>query len=375
MKRTALYEVHKKLNAKITNFGGYQMPLRYIGENTEHINVRTKVGLFDVSHMGKFFVRGENAEQFLNFVLTNDVSRLQKGKAQYTLMCNPRGGTIDDLIAYNLGNNTYLLIVNASNTEKDWQWLNKFLPMFPNTTMEDKTDEYSLLALSGPYAPTMLKKHIDVDVENMPYYSITEATLGGLKVYIATTGYTGERTFEIMINNAHAEELWNFLLDVGQSYFIQPAGLGARDTLRTEMGYPLYGNELTQYISPLEANLKFAVRLKKDNFIGKHILTAEYHFGVEKKLCGVITIDRGIPRKGMIVYDENGEQIIGEVTSGTYSPTLRDGIGLAYIKTSLAKEGNICSIIVRNKVVKMKIVSLPFVKNTSLQIWLMKRKK
>lgn len=375
MKRTALYEIHKKLHAKFTNFGGYEMPLRYVGENTEHMAVRTKVGLFDVSHMGKFFVKGEKAKDFLNFMLTNNIEKLPVGKAQYNLLCNPRGGTIDDLIAYNLGNNTYLLIVNASNTEKDWKWLNKFLSHFPEVSIKNQTDKLTLLALSGPYAPEVLKKHINVNVENMPYYAITKATLEGLDVYIATTGYTGERTFEIMIENRNAEDLWELLIKLGKKYFIQPAGLGARDTLRTEMGYPLYGNELTQYISPLEANLKFAVKLKKNNFIGKHILSAEHSYGVEKKLCGVVTLDRGIPRKGMTVYDENGERTIGEISSGTYSPTLRDGIGLAYIKANHAVIGNKCCIEVRNKLVKMEIVSLPFVKNTSLQRWLKKRKK
>ena len=375
MKRTSLYEIHKKLGAKLTNFGGYEMPLRYIGENTEHSAVRMNVGLFDVSHMGKFFVSGENAKDFLNYVLTNDVSKLKEGKAQYTLLCNPRGGTIDDLIAYNLGENNYMLIVNASNTDKDWNWLNKFLPFFPGVSMENRTEELTLLALSGPAAPTMLRKYTEIDVENMPYYSIAKGKLGDFEVYIATTGYTGERTFEILIGNDKAVALWEFLMEIGKSYFIQPAGLGARDTLRTEMGYPLYGNELTEYISPLEANLKFAVRFKKGDFIGKHILLAEYKAGVEKKLCGVYTIDRGIPRKGMLVYDETGENIIGEISSGTYSPSLRDGIGLAYIKTPYAEVGNKCSIKVRNKIVKMEIVSLPFVKNTSLQRWLMKRKK
>ncbi len=374
MKKTALYEIHKGLGAKFMAFGGYQMPLQYLGVSSEHSIVRLRAGLFDVSHMGKFFIWGKEASAFLNYLLTNNVAKLKTGKAQYTLLTNPRGGTIDDLIVYRLGENEFLTIVNAANTEKDWKWMQKHLAFFPDAEMENVTENYTLLALSGPFAPDILRRHTPVDVDNMRYYSITGTKIEGLDVFLATTGYTGERTFEIMVKNESAEALWNLIMDLGSSHMLQPAGLGARDVLRMEMGYPLYGNELSDYISPLEAGLKFAVRLKKGQFIGSSLLQAEYTQGVSKKLVGIITVDRGIPRTGMWIYDESGEKIVGEVTSGSYGFSVRDGIGLAYINTEFVSPDNIFVLKIRNKKVRIKIVDLPFVKNTSLLTWLRRKK-
>ncbi len=375
MKKTALYEIHKKLGAKFTAFGGYQMPLQYVGVSTEHNVVRLRVGLFDVSHMGKFFIEGKNAAAFLNYLLTNDVTKLKIGKAQYTLLTNPRGGTIDDLIVYRLEEEKFLTIVNAANTEKDWNWMQKHLAFFPEVKMTNATDDYTLLALSGPFAPDTLRRSTETDVVNMPYYAITQTRLEDLEVFLATTGYTGERTFEIMVKNEYAEKLWELLMELGSKHMIQPAGLGARDVLRMEMGYPLYGNELSDYIGPIEAGLKFAVRFKKGKFIGSRILQAEYQQGAERKLVGVITVDRGIPRKGMWVYDEKGEKIVGEITSGSYGFSVRDGIGLAYIQTELAEKDKIFLLKIRNKQVRIKIVDLPFIQTTSLLTWLRRQRK
>ncbi len=358
MKRTTLYQNHVDLGAKIVDFAGFEMPVQYSGINNEHFAVREKAGLFDVSHMGEFSIKGEKALDLIQKVTSNDASKLIDGGIQYSTLLNEKGGIVDDLLVYKIKENDYFLVVNASNIEKDWNWISK------NNTdgaeMKNLSDELSLLALQGPKALEILKKLTSVDLTSLPYYHFTFGTVDGIEnILISNTGYTGAGGFELYIPNQYTEKLWTDLLTQGEEYGILPCGLAARDTLRLEKGFCLYGNELNDSTTPIEAGLGWITKLDKGNFLGKEILAEQKTNGVSRKLVGFELIDRGIPRHEYKVFNSEGQEI-GEVTSGTMSPIKKIGIGIAYVKPEYDKLGNEIFIEVRDKKLKAQVVKMPF---------------
>lgn len=374
-KKTALYDIHLSAGAKIIPFAGYEMPVRYTGDVAEHLLVRSKVGLFDVSHMGEFLVRGPHALSFLQHVSSNDVATLAIGKAQYSCLPNNTGGIVDDLIIYRLEEELYMLVVNASNIEKDWLWL--VANNDAGAQLQDISPETALIAVSGPFAMDTVKALTNAPVEQMEYYALLRGVLNLPNqtienVLFATTGYTGEKTFEIFIRNEHAPAVWQALLTAGEQYGVAPAGLGARDTLRLEMGYMLYGNDLSDTTSPLEAGLGWITKLNKGKFIGSDILSAQKANGVNRKLIAFKVSEKGgIPRQHHLIAYQG--QMIGEVTSGTFSPCLKVGIGLGYVNTEFANVGTEIEIMIRDKGVKAEVVKTPFVSPTSLTGWTKKK--
>lgn len=359
MKEIALNEVHKALNAKMVPFAGYNMPVSYEGVNAEHETVRKGVGVFDVSHMGEFLISGENALDLIQKVCSNDASKLVDGKAQYTCMPNEKGGIVDDLIVYRMNAEKYLLVVNASNIEKDWNWISQHNTM--DATLKDISDEYSLLAIQGPKAAEAMQALTEVDLKEMKFYTFEVAEFAGVKnVIISATGYTGSGGFEIYFKNEFAEEIWNKVMEAGEEYGIKPIGLAARDTLRLEMGYCLYGNDIDETTSPIEAGLGWITKFTKD-FINSEALKKEKEEGPERKLIAFELDERGIPRQGYDIVDENG-RVIGVVTSGTMSPSLDKGIGMGYIPTEMANNKDKIFIQIRKKAVPASQVKLPFYK-------------
>ncbi|HSJ12284.1 MAG TPA: glycine cleavage system aminomethyltransferase GcvT, partial [Gillisia sp.] len=359
MKEIALIDIHKALNAKIVPFAGYNMPVSYEGVNIEHETVRKAVGVFDVSHMGEFLILGENALSLIQKVCSNDVSKLTDGQAQYNCMPNETGGIVDDLIVYRFNAEKYILVVNASNIEKDWNWISQHNSM--NATMRDLSEEYSLLAIQGPKAAEAMQSLTDVNLSEMKFYTFEVAEFAGVKnVIISATGYTGSGGFEIYFKNEDAVEIWNKVMEAGADYGIKPIGLAARDTLRLEMGYCLYGNDIDDTTSPLEAGLGWITKFTKD-FINSENLKKEKEEGPKRKLIAFELDERGIPRHGYDIVDENGK-IIGVVTSGTMSPSLDKGIGLGYIPTEMAKNNSKIFIQIRKNAVPATQVKLPFYK-------------
>jgi aminomethyltransferase len=359
MKRTELYQNHVDLGAKIVDFAGFEMPVQYSGINNEHLAVRENVGLFDVSHMGEFSLKGEKALDLIQKITSNDASKLIDGGIQYSTLLNEKGGIVDDLLIYKINEKDYFLVVNASNIDKDWNWISK------NNTegveMKNLSEYISLLALQGPKAITVLKKLTDVDLDSLKYYHFIFGTVAEIEnVLISNTGYTGAKGFELYVPNSSAEKLWSSLLSEGKEEGILPAGLAARDTLRLEKGFSLYGNELNETTTPIEAGLGWITKLDKGNFLGKKILAEQKTTGVSKKLVGFELIDRGIPRHGYKVLNAKGTEI-GEVTSGTMSPIRKIGIGIAYVKPEYAKEETEIYIEIRDKKLKSKVVKMPFV--------------
>lgn len=358
MKITAFNQIHKDLGAKMVPYAGFEMPVQYAGVNHEHMIIRKGVGVFDVSHMGQFFVKGPEAEAFLQYIGSNDASKVNIGQAQYTCLVNEQGGIIDDLIIYRMSENEWMLVVNASNIEKDWEWINKQNKF--DVKLENRSDQMSLLAIQGPKAIEAMQALTEESLADIPFYHFKTAEFAGAKdVIISATGYTGESGFEIYFDNKDAEVVWDKVMEAGKDFGIEPCGLAARDTLRLEKGYCLYGNEINEEISPLEAGLGWITKLNKD-FIGKDIIAKQKEAGVEKKLIGFKITDRGIPRQGYKILDEN-ENEIGIVTSGTQSPVLKEGIGMGYVSTDLAKVGTPILIQVRNKNIAAEIVKTPFV--------------
>ncbi|MGC9345780.1 MAG: glycine cleavage system aminomethyltransferase GcvT, partial [Candidatus Bathyarchaeales archaeon] len=347
VRRTQLYEVHKQ-TAKLTVFAGFEMPIWYKGIIPEHLAVRNSVGIFDISHMGRVIIAGADSECFLNYVITNDVSRLSPNSAQYSVMCNKNGGIIDDFVAYWLETEKFLIVFNASNREKDYNWLIKNAESF-RVKIEDVSDNVAMFAVQGPNAEKTLQKISTEDLSKIGRFKCGHSRLADVDVFVSRTGYTGEDGFEVFIWNAsltrpdNAVKLWNAILDAGKTFGIEPCGLGARDTLRLEAGMCLYGNDIDESTTPLEARLSFVVKFQKDNFIGKEALLKQKKEGVTRKRVGIKMIERGIPRPDFEVYDDKGEKI-GRMTSGTFSPLLKCGIGMAYIQTSKAQEGNIVNI-------------------------------
>ncbi len=359
MKNTALDSVHRDLGAKMVPFAGYNMPVQYEGLNVEHKTVREKLGVFDVSHMGEFFVSGPSSIEFLQKVTSNDISKLVDGKVQYSCLPNRDGGIVDDLLIYRMSETEYMLVVNASNIEKDWNWLQSNL--IDGVEMKDRSDEYSLLAVQGPLAIEAMQSLTEVPLNEMKYYSFQIAKFAGISdVIISATGYTGSGGFELYVKNDSVEILWNNVLEAGASYGIKPAGLGARDTLRLEKGFCLYGNDINDTTSPIEAGLGWITKFTKD-FINSENLKRQKEEGVHRKLIGFEMLERGIPRQHYKIVDEN-DQEIGEVTSGTQSPSLNKAIGMGYVNIEHAKEGTSFYILIRNKKVKAQWHSIPFLK-------------
>ena len=359
MKKTALYNKHLKLGAKMVPFAGYEMPVQYKGVNTEHINVRNNVGAFDVSHMGEIIVSGENALSLIQKISSNDASLLFPGRAQYSYMPNHNGGVVDDLIIYMLEENRYMLVVNASNIEKDWNWLNQHNDV--GAKLENLSDNISLIALQGPNSMKLLQNITDTDLEEIKFYHFKNGNVAGIEnVIISATGYTGSGGFELYVNNENAEKLWDSIFSVGQSYNISPAGLAARDTLRLEMGYCLYGNDINDQTSPISAGLGWVTKFSK-SFINDHQLKYQKENGVGKKLVAFKLLERGIPRKDYIIEDENNSEI-GIVTSGTMGPSVKFSIGLGYVKTQFAALGTKIFVRIRQKSLQAEIVKLPFYK-------------
>jgi aminomethyltransferase len=361
LKRTPFYEAHAKAGAKLIDFGGWEMPVQYAGILEEHRTVRTKAGLFDVSHMGEIDVRGPQAIDMVNKLVTNDVTKLADGQILYTPMCYPEGGIVDDLLVYRHDQEHLLLVVNASNTDKDFAWIEEVAKQF-SVEVKNISPETAQLALQGPFAERILQRICDIDLSQLKYYWFTYGNINGVNCLISRTGYTGEDGFEFYFSPEGGEKIWDAVIKEGQPEGIQPIGLGARDTLRFEARLPLYGNELGQDITPLEAGIGIFVKLDKPDFIAKAALAAQKSQGIPRKLVGFEMIDRGIPRSHYPLA-LNGEEI-GFVTSGSFSPTLEKNIGLGLIKTELAQIGNEIEVVVRGKGLKAKIIPTPFYKHS-----------
>lgn len=360
MKRTSLYDQHTALGAKIVPFAGFEMPVQYSGVTEEHFAVREKAGIFDVSHMGQFVIEGKDAPELLQYVTSNDISTLEDGKAQYTCMPNGKGGIVDDLIVYKLVDEKYFVVVNASNIEKDWEHISSYNKKY-GAQMTNISDDTSLLAIQGPKAQKILQKLTDTDLSAIPYYHFTLGSIDGIaNVIISNTGYTGSGGFEIYFPNPYAAQLWNKILDTGKEEGILPCGLAARDTLRLEKGFCLYGNDIDDTTSPLEAGLGWITKLSKGDFVDSEFLKKQKEEGISRKLVGFELQEKGVPRHGYEVVDREGNQI-GEVTSGTMSPMKKTGIGLAYIDHPHFSTGSEIFIRVRNKDIPAKVVKLPFV--------------
>ena len=366
LKGTPLFSVYKEFGGKTIDFGGWELPVQFSGIKEEHEAVRTKAGLFDVSHKGEFEVKGPGSLEYLQKMLTNDLSKLKTGGAQYTVMCDKSGGTVDDLLVYKRGEEEYLLVVNAANIEKDYQWLEAHLE--GEATLVNRSDEMAQLAIQGPAAERILQKLCpDSDLAGIGFFKFRDGLeLNGKKSLVSRTGYTGEDGFEIYCLPEDAADLWKEILEAGQSEGIKPCGLGARDTLRFEAVLPLYGQELSKDISPLEAGIGFAVKLGKEaDFIGKEALVQQEEAGLKRKLAGVEMMDRGIPRHGYPVF-KAGRQI-GMVTTGTQSPTLKKNIGLCLIETGDLDDGGTVEVEIRGKLLKAMIVGIPFYKRSKDQ--------
>jgi glycine cleavage system T protein (aminomethyltransferase) len=357
MKTTALTQKHIELGAKMVPFAGYNMPLQYSGLTDEHLAVRNSVGVFDVSHMGEFIVRGSGALELIQKISTNDAAKLVPGKVQYSCMPNGKGGIVDDLLIYMLSDDSYLLVVNASNIEKDWQWIsaqNTF-----GAEMIDISEKTTLLAVQGPKAAAALQSLTDINLSEMVYYTFERGKFAGCdNVIVSATGYTGSGGFELYFDNEHADKVWDAIFKAGAGEGIVPAGLGCRDTLRLEKGFCLYGNDIDDTTSPIEAGLGWVTKFTKD-FIDAETFKKQKEEGVARKLVGFKMEDRGIPRQHYKVMDADGNEI-GEVTSGTSSPSLKVGLGLAYVKTEFAKADTEIYIDIRNKAAKAVVTKTPF---------------
>jgi aminomethyltransferase len=359
MKNTALSQKHISLGAKMVPFAGYNMPVSYSGLNDEHATVRNAVGVFDVSHMGEFILKGEHALDLIQRVTSNDASVLTDGKAQYSCLPNNDGGIVDDLIVYRVDEKTYMLVVNASNIDKDWNWISKHNTA--NVEMHNISEKTSLLAIQGPKALDTLQKLTDVTLADIPYYSFAKGKFNGIdNVVISNTGYTGAGGFELYFENEDAEKMWDSIFAAGAEFGIKPIGLGARDTLRLEMGFCLYGNDIDDTTSPIEAGLGWITKFTKD-FTNRAAIEKQKTEGVTKKLVGFEMIDRGIPRHDYQIADANGN-IIGKVTSGTQSPTLNKALGMGYVNKDFAKSDSEIFIVIRDKAIKAKVCKIPFLK-------------
>ncbi len=358
VKKIPLNDLHTKLGGKMVPFAGYNMPVRYASDIEEHMTVRNGVGVFDVSHMGEFLIKGPDALDLIQRVTSNDASKLIDGQAQYSCLPNETGGIVDDLIVYKVKDNYYMLVVNASNIEKDWNWISKFNTK--GVDMMNISDDFCLFAVQGPKGTATLQKLTKVDLSAMKYYHFAMGEMAGVNgVVISNTGYTGAGGFEIYVMKEHAEKMWNAIFDAGKEFDIKPIGLGARDTLRLEMGFCLYGNDIDDTTSPLEGGLGWITKFTKD-FTNSTNIKKQKEEGVTRKLVGFKMIDKGIPRHDYVIKDAAGN-VIGKVTSGTQSPMLSIGIGLGYVTTENAAVGNEIFIEVRGKALKAVVSKTPFI--------------
>lgn len=361
MKTTAFTKFHESLGAKMVPFAGFNMPVQYEGINIEHETVRKGIGVFDVSHMGEFWVKGPKALDFIQWVTSNDASKLTPGKVQYSCFPNEQGGIVDDLLVYKVDDQTYLLVVNAANIDKDWQWCNRQNKM--GATLYNASDEIAQLAVQGPHALAAMQKLTDTPVTDMEYYTFKKLTFAGIpEVIFSTTGYTGSGGCEIYMANADAPKIWDAVFEAGKEFGIKPIGLAARDTLRLEMGFCLYGNDINDTTSPIEAGLGWITKFTDyKDFINKKALLKQKQEGVTRRLVGFELMDKGIPRHEYIITDASGNQI-GEVTSGTMGPSVKVPIGMGYVPPAFSKEGSEIFIKVRDKLLKARVVKLPFYK-------------
>jgi aminomethyltransferase len=360
LKRTPFYNLHTVLGAKMVEFAGFEMPVQYTSIIEEHLAVRRSVGVFDVTHMGEFYVRGKDALTFLQKVTINDVTRLRPGRVQYSAMCYEDGGIIDDLLIYRM-ENQYMLVVNASNLQKDFDWLQS--QRFGDVELENVSDATALLAVQGPKSLATLQKLTKENLSKIEYYAFTRGMLAGVPMVISRTGYTGELGFELYFNAdiETAKNVWNEIFDAGKEFGIQPVGLGARDTLRLEMGFCLYGNDIDRTTHPLEAGLGWITKLSKKEFNGRNTILKAREEGLKRKLVGFTLPDRALARHGYeITYNGN---IVGQVTSGTFSPSLKKGIGMGYVSAERANAGNVVLVRVRDKEIPATIVVMPFLQN------------
>lgn len=365
LKHTPLFEEHEKLGAKIVAFAGFEMPVQYpSGILEEHRAVREKAGLFDVSHMGEIEISGRDALALAQYATTNDVSALQVGQAQYSVMCREDGGALDDCIVYRFPDR-YMIVVNASNREKDRDWLEHLARRFGSVDVTDRSDEVGLLAVQGPAAQDVVSKLTDTELDEIRYYHFREGAVAGVSAIISRTGYTGEDGFELYVPASDSAALWRNLLEAGAEHGLIPAGLGARDSLRLEMGYALYGNDLDENHTPLEAGLGWVVKLDRDDFVGRDALQRLKQQGLREKLVGFLLGERGFPRHGYMVRLE-GEPA-GEVTSGIHSPSLQQGIGFAYVPVEASKPGTPLEIMIRDRAHAAEVVRTPFYKDGSVR--------
>jgi len=360
MKYTAFNEIHKKAGAKMVGFAGFEMPIEYTGIKNEHMTVRERVGVFDVSHMGEFWVLGSNALSLVKKVSSNDPSLLKPGQAQYTCFPNGKGGIVDDFLVYCFDQEKYLMVVNAANIEKDWEWM--VIQNDVGAELINASDNISQLAIQGPKAAETLQKLTDIDLSAIKFYTFLEGDFAGIKnVIISATGYTGSGGFELYFGNEHAGKIWNAIFEAGKGFGIKPVGLGARDTLRLEMGFCLYGNDIDDNTSPIEAGLGWITKFNNGRqFIDREFLMMQKTEGVSRKLRGFVMLERGIPRPGYELLNSEG-QVIGKVTSGTLSPVLNKGIGMGYVAKEYTPFGTNIYVKIRNKTIPAEIVKLPFI--------------
>lgn len=363
LKRTSLYDIHLRYGARMVPFGGWDMPVQYSGIIDEHQSVRSHAGLFDVSHMGEIWIEGEKALESIQYLTINDASSLYPGRVQYSAMANFEGGMVDDITVYRFADDLFMFCVNASNIEKDFQWIEAHLERFPGVKAVNKSNETALLALQGPSAGKILGRLTYAEIDNLSYYHFLKGKVAGIDSVISRTGYTGEDGFEIYIPGDRGGDLWEELMAAGESEGLKPCGLGARDTLRLEMGYNLYGQDIDETTNPLEARLAWITKKGKGDFIGREAVEKLRNEGIKVSLCGFMTEERGIPRHGYpIIYQGN---TVGRVTSGTISPSLRIGIGLAYLPIEAAAPGTGISVRIRDKDIAASVVRLPFYKSAS----------
>lgn len=368
LKRTSLFGEHQKLGGRLIDFGGWELPVQYVGVMEEHLNCRLNASLFDVSHMGEVHVQGRDAEDYLNFLVSNDVRRLAVGQALYTVMCNPLGGIVDDLVIYRRALDRFLVVVNASNTDKDFKHMIAVQSQFReirgkqgDLTLSNESMAYTQIAIQGPKAATILSRITETPLDSIRTYWFSEGTvLKGIPAILARTGYTGEDGFEIYVEWDKGPEIWRALLDAGKNDGIKPCGLGARDTLRLEMKYPLYGNELNDGTLPLEAGLGWVVKFDKGDFVGRAALARAKEQGLTRQLVGFKLLERGIPRHGYSLYNEQGDRKIGEVTSGTQSPSLKQAIGIGYVDLGSSKIGSKLKVEIRGTKLSAEVVATPF---------------
>lgn len=359
MKKTPFNQIHKDLGAKMVEYAGFEMPVQYTGVKEEHMAVRENVGVFDVSHMGQFKITGKDAEQFIQKLITNDLSKIKIGQAQYACFTNENGGIKDDLISYKFGEEEFMLVVNAGTMDKDWEWVNKNKDQ-ENVSIENISEEIALIAVQGPNSAKALQSLTEIDLASIPFYHFVTGNFAGVEnVIISATGYTGAGGFELYIPADKGEQVWNAIFNTEFEPKILPCGLASRDTLRLEKGYCLYGNDIDETKTPLEAGLGWVTKLKK-SFIGSKTLKKQKEEGVKQKLIGFKIIGKGIPRHGYEIINSQKETI-GEVTSGTQSPILNEGIGLGYVKTEYSKPGTKIYLKIRNKEIEAEVTKIPFV--------------